>query len=419
MNIKKLRIAFVTPEYVTEKVFEGGLANYVHRTAKALVDLGHEIHVIAISEIDESEFDHENISVHRVMSSRALPKFNYLTRYRLTTASHLLDRGLQVHRKLKALHARAPLDLVQIPNSVFSAFFSKRFLNVPYVLRASSFRPDYHAVGGFERKLDLRMVERLERLQLRMSDHVIAPSRTMQQTLRERVALNNVRVMPTPAYIETTNWDYSVYDEQLKGKDYVLFFGRFGLRKGFHVLARALPRFMQHCPEAYVVLVGRDQSTRIASSMADYARSCCEAFADRLIVMDKLRHIQLYPIVSNARLVVLPSLFDNLPNACLEAMALGKAVLGTTGASFEEMIDDERSGFLVERNNPEALTDKMIHAWSHPRLSEIGIHARARMADFSPDKTMTLLLDFYQDVMRQRREQRGSQAPSSSNYQVQ
>lgn len=401
MDDTKLRIAFVTREYVTEKVFEGGLANYVHRAAKALVRIGHRVHVVAISETDRSEFEHENISVHRVMPSRACSKIDYLTRYRLATTTNLLDLGLQVNRKLKAINARAPLDLIQIPNSVFCGLFSKRFLKIPHVLRASSFRPDYHALGGFKRRLDLIAVEKLERMQLRMSRNVIAPSRTLQQILKQRVGLNNVRVIPTPAYIETTNWDHSVYEQRLKDKEYLLFFGRFGLRKGFHVLSQALPGFLQHYPDARVVLIGRDQSTPIAPSMADYARTCGKDFADRLMVIDRLRHDQLYPIILGARLVVLPSLLDNLPNACLEAMTLGKAVVGTRGASFEELIEDEKSGFLVEPGNPEALAEKIIYAWSHPRLDEIGRQARERMADFSPDKTLPILLNYYRDVLRQ------------------
>ncbi len=69
--------------------------------------------------------------------------------------------------------------------------------------------------------------------------------------------------------------------------------------------------------------------------------------ASRLVLIDNLPHRQLYPIIAAARLVVLPSLVDNLPNACLEAMGLGTAVIGTTGASFEELITDGVNGFLV------------------------------------------------------------------------
>ncbi len=41
MAPKNLRIAFVTMEYVTENYFDGGLANYLHRTTTALARLGH------------------------------------------------------------------------------------------------------------------------------------------------------------------------------------------------------------------------------------------------------------------------------------------------------------------------------------------------------------------------------------------
>src|ERR1051326_7456438 len=47
--------------------------------------------------------------------------------------------------------------------------------------------------------------------------------------------------------------------------------------------------------------------------------------------------------------VVLPSLIDNLPNSCLEAMGLGRVVIGTKGTSFEELITDEANGFLIEQ----------------------------------------------------------------------
>jgi glycosyltransferase involved in cell wall biosynthesis len=94
-------------------------------------------------------------------------------------------------------------------------------------------------------------------------------------------------------------------------------------------------------------------------------------------------------------------LIDNLPNACLEAMGLGKPVIGTTGASFEELITDGVNGFLVPPNDPEGLSEKMISAWVDPRLEEIGAAAKRQMADFAPETTITALLTWYSDVMRQ------------------
>src|SRR6185503_2715013 len=125
------------------------------------------------------------------------------------------------------------------------------------------------------------------------------------------------------------------------------------------------------CADAHVACVGRDMETSLASSMAGYARAQCGSSAARLIMLENLPHSQLYPVIAGAQFIVLPSLIDNSPNACLEAMGLGKVVIGTSGTSFEELITDGVNGFLVPRDDPQALADKMIAAWNNPDLETI------------------------------------------------
>jgi glycosyltransferase involved in cell wall biosynthesis len=217
--------------------------------------------------------------------------------------------------------------------------------------------------------------------------------------LAKEASLPRVRVIRPPFYVETRDWDYSVYDRFLKGKKYLLFFGRFQLHKGFHTLAQALPRVLEQYSDAYAALVGRDMESSLAPSMADYARARCGSSAERLLLLDNLPHRQLYPVIAGAHLVVLPSLIDNFPNACLEAMGLGKAVIGTVGTSFDELISEGVSGFLISPNNPEALAEKIISAWIDPKLKEIGEAARHRTTEFSPEKTVEMLLTYYQEIL--------------------
>jgi glycosyltransferase involved in cell wall biosynthesis len=399
MQPGSLRIAFATPQYVTEERFDGGIAQYLHRVAKALAAMGHDIHIVTLSKIDETEFEHEGVTVHRVMASKAWPHINRLTRYRLTTTTYQLDLSVRVYRKLKQLNAK-PFDLMQVPNASYCGLVSTFLLRVPHVLRASSYRPTHNDFAGIARKLDARMVEFLERLQFSLSRHIFAPSQSLRQMLAEEAGLERARVIRTPMYVETRDWDRSIHDQFLKNKKYLLFFGRFELRKGFHVLAQALPRFLAQYPDAQVVLVGRDTESALAPSMAEYARSFCRDAAERLTIIDQLPHRQLYPIIAEAHLIVLPSVVDNLPNACLEAMALGKAVIGTTGASFDEMISDEETGFLVSRNSVDELAEKIIHAWTHPKLKEIGEEAQRKMqSEFSSDTAVAKLLAFYYEVL--------------------
>lgn len=380
----ELRIAFATPEYVTEDYYDGGLANYVHRVATALAGMGHDIHVLTLSGTDDAEFAHDGVTVHRIKSRRRWSR---------------LDFSINVYRALKRIDSQQPLHLVQFPNYSCCGVVSMCRLRIPYVLRASSYQPALNDAAGVTRTLKVRMVEGLEALQFRLSRHVYAPSHTLQRTLTEEARLPHVRVIRTPFYLETLDWDTSVHDRFLKGKPYVLFFGRFQLHKGFHTLARALPRVLTRYPDACAALVGRDMASRLAPSMAGYARAQCGDAADRIVVLDKLPHRQLYPVIAGARLVVLPSLIENLPNAGLEAMALGRAVIGTRGTGFEELITDEETGFLVTPNNPDALAETMISAWSHPKREAIGAAARRKSLEFSPERTVEALLAYFREVM--------------------
>lgn len=401
METGPLRIAFATPEYVTEKYFYGGLAQYTHRLSKVLAGLGHDVHVVTLSEIDDAEFEHEGVHVHRVRGGRGVARFNRLTRHRLGLTARHLDLSFRVRRVLCRLHAERPFHLFQFPNYSLCGLASMlRRFGVPHVLRMSSYQPELNELIGVKPSPDARSGELLEALQLRLSRHVYAPSHTLGRTLVGRGGVRDVRVIRSPFYPEIDARDDSIYERHLCGKEYLLFFGRFQLHKGFHTLADALPAFLERCPDAHVALVGQDGPTALAPSMADYARARCGRFAGRLILPGSLRHEQLYPVIERARLVVLPSLVDNFPNACLEAMGLGRPVIGTLGTGFDELITEGGTGFLVPPNDASALADTLVRAWTHPDLARLGEAARLKVSEFSPARTVPALLDYYREVLR-------------------
>jgi glycosyltransferase involved in cell wall biosynthesis len=395
----KLRIAFATPEYVTEDHFDGGLANYLNRIAKLLAERGHDVHVVTLSRQDESTFNHEGVTVHRVMLKPSWHTFNRATRYSLTTTLHWLNFSTQVFRKLKQLHREQPFQLVQYPNYSYCGLLAIPLLRTTHIVRASSNQAALHDAAGIPRNFDIAVTEQLEWLQYKMTRNVFAPSVAIQKLLTGKLSKRDARLIRSPFYLESLERDKSVYDQFLEGRKYALYFGRFQLHKGIQTLAQALPRFLEQCPDAYVALVGRDMETKVASSMAAFARAQCGSHADRLIVIEHLPHSQLYPVIEGARIVVLPSLLDNMPNAGLEAMGLGKVVIGTDGTTFEELITHGVNGFLVAPNNPAALAETMIAAWNHPGLLAIAAAAKQRMHEFVPEKTVASLLDYYAEVL--------------------
>lgn len=57
---------------------------------------------------------------------------------------------------------------------------------------------------------------------------------------------------------------------------------------------------------------------------------------------------------------VLPSLQEAASLACIEAMSLGKPIIGTSVGGIPEQVYDDVNGFIVEPRNPEQIADSLI-----------------------------------------------------------
>ena len=123
--------------------------------------------------------------------------------------------------------------------------------------------------------------------------------------------------------------------------------------------------------------------------------------ADRVIIWNALPHKQLYPIINKADFVVLPSLMDNLPNACIEAMYFQKVVVGTKGASFEQLITHTKNGFLCEIGSSDDLYEKMemVVSLSPQEKVQMGIQAKKRINRLKPEIAVERLLHLYEYVV--------------------
>ncbi|MCP4413681.1 MAG: glycosyltransferase family 4 protein [Gammaproteobacteria bacterium] len=398
-----MRIVFVTPEFVSEPYFSGGLANYIHRASIALSRMGNEVHVMVLSNRETTEA-FGPITLHRV--KEASPSgiiFRIIKRIdggQFIAAYRQLIFSFKIYWKLKSFNEKNKIDIVQFPNYQASGLVSCMGLNVPIVSRISSYRPLWNQLSGKKATRSSKTEEWLERLQLQKSPNIFAPSQLLKKIVEQKESLNNVKVIPTPFFQEEVELDESQYKEHLSGKEYILFFGRLQLHKGVEILTRALPDFFNACPQAFAVFAGKDMPTPLGPSMKEFITSVCYKYKNRLIFFDQLHHKTLYPVIRHSRIVVLPSLIDNLPNTLLESMALGKVVIGTTGASFDEVIKDNITGFLVEKGNSRALAEKMIEIWDHPELEKIGKAAAQSIKALAPDQTICELETYYRKLRR-------------------
>ena len=77
-----------------------------------------------------------------------------------------------------------------------------------------------------------------------------------------------------------------------------------------------------------------------------------------------------YKFLKAFDLFVLPSVKEGQPWVILEAMAAGVPIVATNIAGIAEMIENEKSGLLVEPADPEALSLAIEKMLTHPSLSQ-------------------------------------------------
>jgi glycosyltransferase involved in cell wall biosynthesis len=97
---------------------------------------------------------------------------------------------------------------------------------------------------------------------------------------------------------------------------------------------------------------------------------------------------------------VLPSRFEGLPTAIIEAMAAGRAVVATTAGGNAEVVEPGKTGWLVPPGRPFALADAISRALDS-NLEEMGAEARRRATERLSASTMARsFADLYEEILQ-------------------
>lgn len=95
-----------------------------------------------------------------------------------------------------------------------------------------------------------------------------------------------------------------------------------------------------------------------------------------------------------------PSLSEGLPNAVMEAMACGCAVVASRVGGCSELIEEGKTGFLTERGDLESLTRQLSAAITQEELrTQVAAAAAERMKDFSLARSALRMQQIYQSYL--------------------
>ena len=123
--------------------------------------------------------------------------------------------------------------------------------------------------------------------------------------------------------------------------------------------------------------------------------------ADRVLFVGFIPNEDLPRWYREADLLVLPSVYETFGMPLVEAMASGTPVLATRTGGIPEVVEDGRTGILVEPGSPAQLAQgirKVIN--NDGLLRQMGIEGRRQVVEkFSWEKIVDTLLQYYGEIV--------------------
>lgn len=415
-----MHIAVVTTELATEVHSSGGLASFTANLARIFRQEGHEVSIILVTTKEERLAFDEGILLENVYVEKALwDKFDSTAQImaavlekdpdELRKLAVNLYKSERVNEVIHRIDQKRKIDIIHVCN--LCALSVRLDGRIPYVVRMSCIESIWDAAdmpdtctGCMGNVLSVK--NRFQNYMLQNTRYIVSPSNLVAETVKEITGTEPV-VIESPFMINKKKWDYSVFRSLCSDKKYIIHYGTLSYRKGTHIVAQIIEPLLEACPDISMVLAGNSTDMMDAGGKRIKAHELVKhnagRYADRVIYAGRPVREQLYPLIVGAELCLLPSRVENLSNAGIEAMALGKIVVGTEGASFEQLIRNRVSGFLCEKDNPDSFLQAVheVLEMNSQGRSRMMVNAKERIKELAPDKIYSKYLAFYERVIRE------------------
>jgi glycosyltransferase involved in cell wall biosynthesis len=392
-----MNICLVSREYPSDD-HAGGIGTYTEKTARGLAALGQRVTVITEAVEEPSVRVEDGVRVHRLRRAEE-SRLGRLPHARTLARSRAVAEAIT--------HLAEPPDIVQACEHGAEAFWYSLRDHRPTRLVTRLATP-ISIVAALSpnagvNTIKVACLDWLERTQTRRSDAVFAMTDALADAVARRwhMARDRIAIVPTGVdFAARVAPHAAALPAELEGIDFLLYFGRLEERKGVHILAEALPAVLRRYPDLHVVFAGNNFLRYRGGTMREFVERCNAAHRDRLHFYPRLPQRELYPLLQAALAVVLPSLWEALANATLEAQDMGKPVVATAGCGFGEIIEDGRTGLLVPPGDIVALGHALEDLLAdRQRLAAMSRAARERAREFSLERTVAEQLAFYERLL--------------------
>ncbi len=359
-----------------------GIGTYVWETGRALAERGHDVTIIAASDTRQfsSSTPFPRLTVIRLPDDEVdLQKRNVALRILRAPTEQGARYRRRIAECITALADSHRADIVEFPG-----FRGESFIwlagqhRLPMVVRMHGFTAGIDAAWRAHVSATGRCQLRWERREVLAADMITVVSENRAPSVRVRFPSDHIRVVHNS--IDTYLWrELSEHAPKVVNTDDIVFVGSLMSKKGVFVLLRAATLLRRRGWQGRLVLAGR--------TFPEFERFIRLRAAVGLKLPDWVVRLGICPrenlagLYRDAGVCCLPSLVDQFPYSCLEAMTCGGIVVGSEKTGMAEMIT-ETSGFLVPPGDDSKLAAALTSALS------LSAEERAKMSQSAQQRVL-------------------------------
>jgi glycogen(starch) synthase len=172
--------------------------------------------------------------------------------------------------------------------------------------------------------------------------------------------------------------------------------GRLSKEKGFDLALSAFASIVTRFPDLRLVIVGDGpERMRLAQQAAEIG------LKDAIDFVGWVAPENVPGLINTATVVVMPSRAESLPVVALQTAQMARPVVGTRVGGLPEVVLDQETGLLVDKENPEALAKAIAFLLAHrERATRMGQAARDRVQrDFDWERHVNAYDRLYNKLM--------------------
>ncbi len=296
---------------------------------------------------------------------------------------------------IRALHQRAKIDVIQAHAVLpcgHAAFLLAERLRIPFVVTIhgldvfnACFEPGTRAAAR-RAKLSKEIYSR--------AASVICISRAIEKILEDGM---QGQVSSCVIYNGTNPQRFVPEEKPMPDRaPAILMVGNLLRGKGHEVVLKAMAQIAPHFPSLHCSLIGEGpDQTRFAA----FARSL--GISERVSFLGRQDRAGVAKAMRECTIFALPSRFEGLGCAYLEAMSCGKAVIACEGQGIGEIIQHRQNGWLIPVDGVPEMTDALQQLLGSPDLrTSLGGNARQTILNgLTLADQVRRLSDLYHDVI--------------------